>query len=285
MNCHRSFVNGARRRAWSRTRRWKRDAGAIARRHFTEPRVWTVYAAMVALFTLIDPFGMGARLPPASSPLYWATAMLIGWVVSLSAVAALSPLLPRRWPEPARVIAASIAAGPLVALGVRQLNVLVIGKAFATFSFARAALVFMGIGAAMGLLGVLAASPRGAAAAPGPAPQPSPPAPPAAPRAPAILQRLRPDRRGALIRMSMHDHYVEVVTDRGAELVLLRLSDAMDEAAPVEGMQVHRSHWVARHAVKEVKREAGRLRLSLSDGSEAPVSRGRAAALAEAGWI
>jgi DNA-binding LytR/AlgR family response regulator len=82
----------------------------------------------------------------------------------------------------------------------------------------------------------------------------------------------------------MQDHYVEIVTEAGAHLVLLRLSDAMAEAAPTPGLQVHRSHWVAERAVAGAKREDGRLRLVLVDGTEIPVSRGRARAVREAGW-
>lgn len=38
------------------------------------------------------------------------------------------------------------------------------------------------------------------------------------------------------------DHYGEVTTSEGAELPLMRLSDAIIEAAPVAGLQIHRSH-------------------------------------------
>jgi DNA-binding LytR/AlgR family response regulator len=121
----------------------------------------------------------------------------------------------------------------------------------------------------------LAAAPRAAAAPGSAAPPPEPP----------ILRRLPPARRGALLRLSMQDHYVEIVTDRGAGLALMRLSDAIAETAPEPGRQVHRSHWVAARAVAGARREGGRPLLRLRDGAEIPVSRSRAPALREAGWL
>ncbi|AUQ65174.1 hypothetical protein PhaeoP78_00268 [Phaeobacter inhibens] len=88
-----------------------------------------------------------------------------------------------------------------------------------------------------------------------------------------LMNRLPGACRGTLIRMTAQDHYVEVVTDHGRALVAMRLRDAIAEAAPIAGSQVHRSHWVARDAV------IGRLtvdhatRLRLKDGSTVPVGR------------
>ncbi len=61
------------------------------------------------------------------------------------------------------------------------------------------------------------------------------PAAPAAPtnRPPAILSRLPVDRRGPLVALSAEDHYVRVTTAAGETLVLMRLGDAMREAADV----------------------------------------------------
>ena len=69
--------------------------------------------------------------------------------------------------------------------------------------------------------------------------------------APPILERLPADRRGALLHLQMRDHYVEIHTDRGSELVLMRFGDALMELGGTEGMQVHRSHWIARTAPEE----------------------------------
>jgi hypothetical protein len=82
-----------------------------------------------------------------------------------------------------------------------------------------------------------------------------------------------------------HQTYVEVLTDRGKSQILMRFSDAMCELDGVEGMQVHRSHWVARDAVQGSRRQNGKLFLLLIDGSEVPVSRGFQQAVTERGYL
>jgi hypothetical protein len=87
-----------------------------------------------------------------------------------------------------------------------------------------------------------------------------------------LTARLPQELRGRLICLQMEDHYVRVHTDRGSALLLLRLSDAMAEAAPVLGMQVHRSWWVASDAIKAFERVGRTSQLTLSNGVTAPVS-------------
>lgn len=100
-----------------------------------------------------------------------------------------------------------------------------------------------------------------------------------------FLDRLPPRLRGAkLIAVQAEDHYLRLHTDRGSDLILMRLSDAVDELAGLEGARTHRSWWVARDAVIEVSRGDGRARLTLTGGLEAPVSRRYARALRAAGW-
>lgn len=102
---------------------------------------------------------------------------------------------------------------------------------------------------------------------------------------PALLERLPFEKRGALISLSVSDHYVEVVTDKGAELVLIRLGDAMKETGSVNGMQVHRSHWVALDQVAAAKRSGDRAILTMSNGRDIPVSRSYVPAIKEAGLL
>ena len=90
---------------------------------------------------------------------------------------------------------------------------------------------------------------------------------------PRLAGRLEPDMRGTLISISVRDHYVDVRTDKGRSSLLLRLSDAIDETAPIDGAQVHRSHWVAWEAVQAVERKGDKVLLRLSDGDPIPVSR------------
>lgn len=148
---------------------------------------------------------------------------------------------------------------------------------------------------------------QGTSAPQPPAPEPVPPEPvspepvspehagagqPAAetPSAPPFAQAPFLDRLPAhlgsdLIALEMEDHYVRAHTALGSELILLRMRDAVGELGGVEGAQVHRSWWVARDAVEDVKRDGRNLRLVLANGLEAPVSRTRVAELKQAGWL
>lgn len=102
---------------------------------------------------------------------------------------------------------------------------------------------------------------------------------------PAVLDRLPLDKRGPLLSLSVQDHYVEIVTTRGREMLLMRLSDAIREAAPTPGLQVHRSHWVATAQVTAARRDGARAILTLADGRDIPVSRSNIAAIKEAGLL
>lgn len=88
-----------------------------------------------------------------------------------------------------------------------------------------------------------------------------------------------------LIALEMEDHYVRAHTALGSELVLMRMRDAVAEMGGLNGMQVHRSWWVARNAVADVKRAGRNVRLILDNGREAPVSRANVQLLKDAGWI
>ena len=102
---------------------------------------------------------------------------------------------------------------------------------------------------------------------------------------PRFLDRLPPRLRGAALRaVQAEDHYLRLHTDRGSDLILMRLSDAVAELEGMEGAQTHRSWWVARDAVRDVRRGDGRATLILDGGLEAPVSRRYARALRAAGW-
>jgi len=93
--------------------------------------------------------------------------------------------------------------------------------------------------------------------------------------------RLRASR---LIAVEAEDHYLRVHTDAGSDLILMRLSDALDELEGLEGAQTHRSWWVAKDSVRGASRGDGRATLTLEGGLTAPVSRRYAKALREAGW-
>lgn len=108
---------------------------------------------------------------------------------------------------------------------------------------------------------------------------------PVPPRPVRFLERLPPRLRGAeLYAIAAEDHYLRLHTSKGQDLILLRLSDAIEELQGLEGAQVHRSWWVARAAVEDVRRGDGRAVLTLKSGVEVPVSRTYSRQLRAAGW-
>jgi hypothetical protein len=105
------------------------------------------------------------------------------------------------------------------------------------------------------------------------------------PKSNPLLDQLPPALGSDVIALEMEDHYVRVHTALGSELVLMRLRDALVHVSEIEGRQVHRSWWVARLAVEDVRREGRNVRLVLPGGLEAPVSRAQVGELRDSGWL
>ena len=96
---------------------------------------------------------------------------------------------------------------------------------------------------------------------------------------PALFKRLEKYKNAKrIVSLSAQDHYVEVTTELGAELCLIRLSDAIAQSAPQDGFQIHRSHWVARDAIRSYSRKNGNTVVELSNGVYLGVSKSRIAA-------
>ena len=70
----------------------------------------------------------------------------------------------------------------------------------------------------------------------------------------------------------MDDHYLNVMTDKGEHLLLMRFKDALSKLEHYDGFQTHRSWWVAKEAVVDTKKEGRKLILILQNGTEVPVS-------------
>lgn len=97
--------------------------------------------------------------------------------------------------------------------------------------------------------------------------------------------RLPPGLGRDILCLQMEDHYVRIHTPRGSTLVLMSLSQAMAGLKGLEGEQTHRSWWVARTAVEGVVEDGRNLRLKLTGGLEAPVSRANVGRLRAQGWL
>lgn len=90
---------------------------------------------------------------------------------------------------------------------------------------------------------------------------------------PTFFARLPSALGTGIISLSAQDHYVEVTTTKGSALILLGLSEAIEELSGLDGVQIHRSHWVAKEAAHVLRRKSGKLMLELIDTRLLPVSR------------
>ena len=98
-----------------------------------------------------------------------------------------------------------------------------------------------------------------------------------------FIQQLPIEKRGKLYCLEMSDHYVKVYTDKGHHMLLMRFKDALAMLEDHQGLQTHRSWWVALDAIVTVKKEARKTTLVLANDLEVPVSRTYQKPVKEAG--
>ena len=75
-----------------------------------------------------------------------------------------------------------------------------------------------------------------------------------------------------LLAIEAEDHYIQVHTLRGKELIYYRFRDALEELAPLDGLRIHRSTWVSRAAVTRVEGSGRNLQVVLVSGERLKVS-------------
>ncbi|MEO0360189.1 MAG: LytTR family DNA-binding domain-containing protein [Pseudomonadota bacterium] len=99
-------------------------------------------------------------------------------------------------------------------------------------------------------------------------------APIAAPvETPGLLLASQPPVQGELIAAEAQEHYVKLKATEQGGMALYRFGDAVRDLGRYDGMQVHRSHWVADAAVVAVIGKRGSMKLELTNGEVIPVSR------------
>ncbi|MCF6328009.1 MAG: LytTR family transcriptional regulator [Devosiaceae bacterium] len=87
-----------------------------------------------------------------------------------------------------------------------------------------------------------------------------------------FLRRISNEIGYSLISLSMQDHYVEVITSKGRELVHLTFADAIRELKNYPGTQIHRSHWISNDAISSLSREGRATFVETIDGRKLPIS-------------
>ena len=82
-----------------------------------------------------------------------------------------------------------------------------------------------------------------------------------------------------LVALSAELHYLRVFTTEGDALILFSFGRAVDLLQERNGMQIHRSHWVALDQIDEVVSQDGRVFCLMNGGLALPVSRSYRSAL------
>lgn len=244
-------------------------------------RIGLVVGAAALLFGILGPFGTHVLMAFGARLAYWlVTAAAIGGPIALTLWALRRHVFTGRLPWWVSGLVAVLAVLP---------GLLVVEAALAFWAPHAAQYVtvpelavqililnLLGVGAENLLRTLLANRPEAEAAGP------------AAPTAATVpfADRLPPHLAGArLLALQAEDHYLRIHTAAGEALIHMRLSEAVARLGAVDGLQVHRSHWVARAALAGTERREGRLFLRLEGGLLVPVSRSFRARLAAANWL
>lgn len=80
---------------------------------------------------------------------------------------------------------------------------------------------------------------------------------------------------GDIRLIEARQHHVHVTLSDSERRLRARMGDFVAQTSPSDGVQTHRSWWVARHAAKEISEENGRPVLRLEDDIPVPIARTR----------
>jgi DNA-binding LytR/AlgR family response regulator len=239
-------------------REWSRHAGAAL--------------ALALLFGFLGPFGSQQAYDRPSRYAFWLGLTLFGYVCTLAAFVLVeaTPRLAILRPPARIVLAAMISSVPQMLAVAWTITLL---QPRRRFEPADLPALFAAVLAVQLVLAFAAFALNRRA-----------PAPAVSPTSPKFLERLPPHVAGDLIALEAQDHYLKVHTDRGAHMLLMRLSDAAAQLSGQDGLQVHRGWWVAADAVTRTETRSGRTALHLTNGLTVPVSRTYLQAVRAKGW-
>lgn len=222
------------------------------------PATLAVCVAAIALLAMAGPFGTFGALEAVDRTIYWTVVVIVSVVIG----GALETIREVRFPGMRtwlRCAAMGLAMGVAFTPFLAAITWFYARPASASISYPALFVDVVVISCVITLFRTLA-EPKSAKV---PETEPSP----------RLAKRVGVEDPSDIRHVTVSDHYVRVVTTKGVEKVLMRFSDAVEDLRGVHGMQVHRSHWVAKAAVDHVKAEGGRTSLVLDCGREIPVSR------------
>ena len=244
-------------------------------RQASSPRFWAGLLCVVCILTVSAPFSSAERFNGIQRFFYWGgIAISTYFCATFILFLVVSKLKRQGKSEIFSRVFASIAAGISVAALVFFIDTVVIGfdyfhwKAFVLLSI-NCILITLAISTMFFIVNDALAK----VDAPSTSASEAIPSPEVTVNSSPFYQRLSKSLGTDVISLQAQDHYVDVRTTLGNELILIRLSDAIKELGEDAGLQVHRSWWVTTKHMVEQKRIDNKQYLVLSNGSEVPVSR------------
>lgn len=236
------------------------------------PRLWLTFGAVVLLFAVTGPYGTSEKLAFLPRFAYWLLLHAGAWFFALVLAVAADVVLSGRLDSTflRMLIGSAVATFPIgLVIGILEWSWFDLPLTWT--GYLHGLPTILPLSAIFCVISYLAMSGNSTS---NPRPEPQPETAWAADAADIpLLDRIKLENRGRLQHISAEDHYSRIRTSRGSELILLRFADALRETGTADGLQVHRSHWVARDFVDGFRSANGKLLLVLKDGTEVPVSR------------
>jgi DNA-binding LytR/AlgR family response regulator len=241
------------------------------------PRLWATFAIVVAIFVATGPSGTLQEMGLAEGVAFWTLLHATTWAVAIS-INTIGEIAMRDHISNALTLLTinAVIATPFVAAAVELIRWSWLGLSPTALSYGSQFAVCLPLSILFSLLTHMTMS---AAPTAPMSPQPALPSKAVSKAPPPLLSRLRPDIRAPILHLTVEDHYTVVTTTRGRQLVLLRFSDALRELGDIDGLQTHRSHWVATSHVEGVEKSGSRVVVKLKSGAIVPVSRSFAGAV------
>lgn len=242
------------------------------------PRLWATFAIVVLIFVATGPSGTMEDMGLAERAAFWTLLHAAAWTVAIVVITLGEIALADRMRSTLALLTVNaVIATPFVALAIELIRWSWTGATPSSTSFGQQLLVCLPLSVLFSLLThlTMSAAPSETSSAheiPAKVTSQSEEPPP-------LIARLKLEVRGPIVHLTVEDHYTVVTTSRGRQLILLRFSDALKEIGSLDGLQTHRSHWVAADHVTGLTRSHGRLIIRLKSGAEIPVSRSYAEAV------
>lgn len=238
-----------------------RETTDLAVQTLTGMLFWIIIGAATVLCFLSGPFGTLEAFPNGFRLIYWALSVTLTGLLGVWAHALVRS---RGWTGWLSVLIVSgvfglCASGVIVLLNLTMLSPIQNAPSILEtvgYSFPTAAVIFFVLVFVDAVTSQVSTFPQN--------------------EVPALMKRL--EKHGdaqQILALCAQDHYVEVITDKGSEFCLLRLNDAIAEAAPQKGFQIHRSHWVAKTAIKSAEFKGPSPHVTLADGRSLNISQSR----------